>query len=105
MSMTDSIGSLTVATRGQWMTGVSTDIATTFARPAGKIGDTLHIKGSLVSMGKTLAFTRIDFSDSNGKIVAYGHHTKYIASTLNHEKNVKFSADGETVIEGKEEDD
>lgn len=50
--MTDTMGSLTVATKGQWMTGVSTDIATTFARPAGKVGDTLHVKGSLVSMGE-----------------------------------------------------
>lgn len=90
MSMTDSIGSLTVATKGQWMTGVSTDIATTFARPAGRVGDVLNVKGTLVSMGespasrcrhvalmmsdagKTLAFTRIDFTDPQGRLVAYG---------------------------------
>ncbi|KAG8846894.1 hypothetical protein FRB96_001739 [Tulasnella sp. 330] len=53
--------------------------------------------------GKTLAFTRIDFTDSKGRIVAYGHHTKYIASTLNHEKNVTFSNDGEAIVEGKDE--
>jgi acyl-coenzyme A thioesterase 13 len=27
-------------------------------------------------------------------------HTKFIGKTVNHEKNVKFSPDGESVVEG-----
>lgn len=34
------------------MTGVSTDIGTSFVRPAGRVGDTLHAKAILTGMGK-----------------------------------------------------
>jgi acyl-coenzyme A thioesterase 13 len=51
MSLTDTIGSLAVATKGQWMTGVSTDIGTSFVKPAGKPGDVLHARGVLTAMG------------------------------------------------------
>ncbi|QRV92314.1 thioesterase superfamily protein [Ceratobasidium sp. AG-Ba] len=99
-SLTDTVGSLAVGTKGQWMTGVSTDIATTFIKPAGKEGDTLHCIGIVDGMGKTLAYTRIEFKNPAGQLVAFGHHTKFIGKTVNHEKNVKFSPDGESLIEG-----
>lgn len=54
MSLTDTLGSLAVASRGQYMTGVSTDISTSFVRPAGKPGDELKITATLTAMG---AFT------------------------------------------------
>ncbi|CAE7222509.1 unnamed protein product [Rhizoctonia solani] len=41
-SLTDTIGSLAVGTKGQWMTGVSTDIGTSFVKAAGTEGDTLY---------------------------------------------------------------
>jgi hypothetical protein len=66
MSLTDTMGSLAVATKGQYMvrfgfiqtiarfiflkTGVSTDIGTSFCRPAGRTGDVLHIKAQLIGM-------------------------------------------------------
>lgn len=50
-SLTDSVGSLAVGTKGQWMTGVSTDIGTSFLLPAGKKGETLYCKGTVVGMG------------------------------------------------------
>ncbi|KAG8686160.1 hypothetical protein FRC08_012712 [Ceratobasidium sp. 394] len=99
-SLTDTVGSLAVGTKGQWMTGVSTDISTTFIKPAGNEGDTLHCIGVVEGMGKTLAFTKIEFRNPAGQLVAFGHHTKFIGKTINHEKNVKFSPDGESVIEG-----
>jgi len=34
------------------MTGVSTDIGTSFVRPAGTVGDVLHAKAVLTAMGK-----------------------------------------------------
>jgi acyl-coenzyme A thioesterase 13 len=52
LSLTDTLGSLAVATRGQWMTGVSTDIGASFVKPSGRIGDMLTAKASLVGMGK-----------------------------------------------------
>ena len=54
MSLTDTLGSLAVASRGQYMTGVSTDISTSFVKPAGKPGDELKITATLTVMG---AFT------------------------------------------------
>ena len=51
LSLTDSLGSLAVATHGKFMTGVSTDIGTSFVRPAGVEGDTLLASATLISMG------------------------------------------------------
>ena len=51
LSLTDTLGSLAVATKGHFMTGVSTDIGTSFVRPAGRVGDTLYAKAILTGMG------------------------------------------------------
>jgi len=104
LSLTDSLGSLVIATKGQFMTGVSTDIGTSFVKPGGRVGDTLFAKANLISMGRTLAYTRIEFLNAKGDLVAYGHHTKFVGKALQHEKNVKLSEDGETVIEGEIDD-
>ena len=40
-----------LASKGHFMTGVSTDIGTSFVRPAGRVGDTLHAKAVLTEMG------------------------------------------------------
>jgi len=86
------------------MTGVSTDIGTSFVRPSGRAGDILNAKASVVGMGKSLAYTRVEFFNSAGDLVAYGHHTKYISKSSSHENNVKFSKDGQTVVEGSDVD-
>ncbi|TFK64632.1 thioesterase thiol ester dehydrase-isomerase [Pluteus cervinus] len=104
LSLTDTLGSLAVASKGQYMTGVSTDIGTSFVRPAGRAGDVLHAKATLTGMGKSLAYTRVEFTNPSGELVAYGHHTKYIGKSSAHPKNVILSADGESVIEGEDLD-
>ncbi|KAL9711209.1 hypothetical protein Ac2012v2_005749 [Leucoagaricus gongylophorus] len=83
------------------MTGVSTDIGTSFVRPAGRVGDMLHAKTMLTGMGKQLAYTRTDFMNAQGELVAYGYHTKYIGKSSIHANNVEFSQDGEIVLEGE----
>lgn len=72
MSLTDTLGSLAVASRGHFMTGVSTDIGTSFIKPAGRVGDTLYGKAVVTAMGTSLAFTRVDFTDDKGTLVAHG---------------------------------
>ena len=52
LSLTDTLGSLAVASKGQFMTGVSTDIGTSFVRPAGRVGDTRYAKAILIGMGR-----------------------------------------------------
>ncbi|KAF8583329.1 thioesterase thiol ester dehydrase-isomerase [Ramaria rubella] len=101
-SLTDTLGSLAVATKGQFMTGVSTDIGTSFVRGAGTTGDILNVKAVVVGLGRSLAYTRVEFTDRKGQLVAFGHHTKYVGKSNEHPKNVKFSEDGEKVIEGED---
>ncbi|GAA6062671.1 hypothetical protein JCM10212_000571 [Sporobolomyces blumeae] len=100
-SVVDTMGSLALSSKGLFMTGVSTDINVTYVRGA-KLGETLNVKGEVVNMGRTLAFTRVELkSAQTGKLLAYGSHTKFISEALKGEKNVKLSEDGETVLEGK----
>ncbi|KAL0961131.1 hypothetical protein HGRIS_006105 [Hohenbuehelia grisea] len=94
------MGSLVVASKGQYMTGVSTDINASFVKPAGRVGDILHMKGMLTGMGKNLAFTRVEFTTPSGELVAYGSHSKYIGKSSVHAKNVHLSEDGETLLSG-----
>ena len=54
LSLTDTLGSLAVASKGKWMTGVSTDIGTSFVRPAGRLDDVLHARAVVTAMGKQL---------------------------------------------------
>jgi acyl-coenzyme A thioesterase 13 len=56
LSLTDTLGSLAVASKGHWMTGVSTDIGTSFVRPAGRVGDVLHATCILTGIGEDLIF-------------------------------------------------
>lgn len=106
MSLTDTLGSLAVASRGHFMTGVSTDIGTSFIKPAGRVGDTLYGKAVVTAMGKSLAYTRVDFTNDEGILVAYGcmsslyeksqihgqctDHTKYIGKSSSHEVRPRF---------------
>ncbi|KAG6831930.1 hypothetical protein H0H92_006531 [Tricholoma furcatifolium] len=120
LSLTDTLGSLAVATKGHFMTGVSTDIGTTFVRPAGRVGDVLHAKATLTGLGKSLAYTRVDFTSPDGELVAYGYHTKYVGKSSSHpvsvliefqhmkgaervgQKNIKLTKDGVSeVVEDK----
>jgi acyl-coenzyme A thioesterase 13 len=110
MSLTDTLGSLAVASQGQYMTGVSTDISTSFVKPAGKPGDDLKMTATLTAMGtsrfhvprpsprwertqrhavifffvlfagKSLAYTRIDFTNPAGQLVAYGSESSLASS-------------------------
>jgi acyl-coenzyme A thioesterase 13 len=51
MSLTDTLGSLAVATKGQYMTGVSVDISTSFIKPAGKVHDVFTAEAVVDGIG------------------------------------------------------
>ena len=53
MSLTDTLGSLAVATKGQFMTGVSVDIGTSFVKPGGRVGDELTAKAVVTGIGQS----------------------------------------------------
>lgn len=111
--MVDLGGSLAVASRGLYATGVSTDLngkcyaaqlqfyvsnpnEVTYLNSGGKVGDVLkavvtcdkckyhrviffgsHISNTRV-VGKTLAYTSIQFTNSKGEVAARGSHTKLV---------------------------
>lgn len=78
---------MAVASRGLYSTGVSTDLNVTYIKSGGKIGDTVHCKFTCDSLGKTLAFTNVEFTNDKGQLVARGSHTKFIAIAHTHEEN------------------
>jgi hypothetical protein len=49
------------------MTGLSTDIGASFAKPAGKPGDVLHAKAVLTAMGETLSGLSFQLNDAEGR--------------------------------------
>lgn len=85
--LVDTGGSLAVASRGLYSTGVSTDLNVTYIKAAGKIGDSVTCRFMCDSLGKTLAYTRVEFSNEKGQLVARGSHTKFVAIARQHEEN------------------
>ncbi|EBA27194.1 PaaI_thioesterase family protein [Aspergillus fumigatus A1163] len=88
-SMVDLGGSLAVASRGLFATGVSTDLNVTYLSSGGKVGDKIQ-----AVLGKTLAYTNIKFMNSKGEVFARGSHTKYIALAWKDPKNIVEELDG-----------
>ncbi|KAF7906638.1 hypothetical protein EAF00_000917 [Botryotinia globosa] len=87
-SMVDLGGSLAVASRGLYATGVSTDLNVTYLNSGGKVGDVLKAVVTCDKFGKTLAYTSIQFTNSNGEVAARGSHTKYVALAWKEPKNI-----------------
>ncbi|KAF6825899.1 thioesterase superfamily protein [Colletotrichum plurivorum] len=84
-SLVDLGGSLAVASKGRFMTGVSTDINVTYLNPGGTPGDIMTGTATCDKMGRTLAYTTISFFNKKGELAARGSHTKYIAKTWSSE--------------------
>ncbi|KAJ2454840.1 hypothetical protein EV183_001259 [Coemansia sp. RSA 2336] len=76
-TLVDVGGSLAIATHGFTTTGVSTDLSVSFLSPSGE-GSNIVFDAQVLKLGRTLAYTRVDIF-SGEKMVATGHHTKYIA--------------------------
>ncbi|CAL3968878.1 hypothetical protein PZA11_004840 [Diplocarpon coronariae] len=87
-SMVDLGGSLAVASRGLYATGVSTDLNVTYLNPGGQVGDVLRAVVKCDKFGKTLAYTSIEFTNAKGQIAARGSHTKYVALAWKHRQNI-----------------
>ncbi|KAL4787561.1 HotDog domain-containing protein [Aspergillus varians] len=87
-SMVDLGGSLAVASRGLYATGVSTDLNVTYLSSGGKVGDKILAEVTCDKFGKTLAYTSIRFMNAKGDIFARGSHTKYVALAWKDPKNI-----------------
>ncbi|KAL5396975.1 hypothetical protein PMIN03_004038 [Paraphaeosphaeria minitans] len=86
--MVDLGGSLAVASRGLFATGVSTDLNVTYLSSGGKIGDIIRADVSCDKFGKTMAFTSIQFKNEKDEVFARGSHTKFIALAWKDPNNI-----------------
>ncbi|EJP65419.1 hypothetical protein ACQRIT_004246 [Beauveria bassiana] len=82
-AIVDLGGSLAVSSHGRWKTGVSTDINISYLNPGGNPGDLLKGVAVCDKIGKTLAYTTVQFFNSKGQLAARGSHTKFVAGTEN----------------------
>ncbi|KAK4495732.1 hypothetical protein PRZ48_013000 [Zasmidium cellare] len=87
-SMVDLGGSLAVASRGLFATGVSTDLNVTYLNSGGKVGDTIRAEVVCDKFGKTLAYTSIKFTNASDELVARGSHTKYVSFAWKDPNNI-----------------
>ncbi|KAJ5379049.1 esterase [Penicillium cosmopolitanum] len=87
-SMVDLGGSLAVASRGLYATGVSTDLNVTYLNSGGKVGDKILAEVTCDKFGKTLAYTNIRFTNGKGDVVARGSHTKYVTLAWKDPQNI-----------------
>ncbi|KAL7910880.1 HotDog domain-containing protein [Trichoderma velutinum] len=100
-SLVDLGGSLAVASTGRFATGVSTDLngkgmlfyttsahpidsihSVTYLSPGGRPGDILKGTAICEKIGKTLAYTTVQFYNSKGQLAARGSHTKHVHQPL-----------------------
>ncbi|KAK9453986.1 acyl-coenzyme A thioesterase-like protein 13 [Dipodascopsis uninucleata] len=88
-SVVDLGGSLAVASHGLFATGVSTDLNVSYISSGGKIGSEIKILASCDRIGKTLAFTSINFYTLDDVLFARGSHTKYIAAAMKDLNNLE----------------
>ncbi|CUS11731.1 unnamed protein product [Tuber aestivum] len=73
-SMVDLGGSLAVASKGLFSTGLSTDLN--------------EVKQLTSEVGKTLAYTTVLFRNKDDQLVARGSHTKYVKIALTDPENI-----------------
>lgn len=87
-SMVDLGGSLAVASKGLYSTGVSTDINITYLASGGPVGNKVRAEVTCDRFGKTLAFTSIAFRNEEDVLFARGSHTKYVKLAWADERNI-----------------
>ena len=103
--MIDVAGSLAIASKGLYATGVSTDINISYISGV-KQGETIDIDARVDKLGKTLAFTSVELSNKGrlGKQLSYfcfygylltkensvalGRHNKFVAQAYGHAENI-----------------
>ncbi|KAI7869331.1 HotDog domain-containing protein [Spinellus fusiger] len=84
-TVVDIGGSLAIASRGLFATGVSTDINISYLSSATQ-GDVLTMVAKCDRLGKTLAFTSVDIKCKD-TLVAIGRHNKWVAKAHSHPLN------------------
>ncbi|KAK3342706.1 HotDog domain-containing protein [Neurospora tetraspora] len=89
-SMVDLGGSLAVASKGLYATGVSTDLNVTYLSSGGKVGEKISGTAVCEKIGKTLAYTTVTFRNQKGELCARGSHTKYVTQAWNSQNGAEL---------------
>ncbi|CAO3647011.1 unnamed protein product [Cunninghamella echinulata] len=84
-TVVDIGGSLALASKGMFATGISTDINISYISGA-KEGEIVTVDATCDKLGKTLAFTSVQIS-SGDRLVAIGRHNKFVARAYSHPEN------------------
>jgi len=75
-TMVDTVTTSALVATSRGEPGVSVDLAVSYLAAA-NLGETVVVEGSVIKLGKSLAFTRADvFRKSDNKLLATGLHTK-----------------------------
>ncbi|KAG6571321.1 Acyl-coenzyme A thioesterase 13, partial [Cucurbita argyrosperma subsp. argyrosperma] len=78
-SLVDCIGSVALKTLGANTTGVSLEINLSYL-DAAYLDEEIEIDAKVLRLGKTIAVINVELRrKGNGKIIAQGRHTKYLA--------------------------
>ncbi|KAI8053382.1 HotDog domain-containing protein [Syncephalis plumigaleata] len=78
-SLVDICGSLAIASTGDYLTGVSTDLSVSYLNGSA-LNEVITIDARCTKIGKSLAFTAVDIT-SGTRLLAQGRHTKFIAKS------------------------
>ncbi|KAJ9074895.1 hypothetical protein DSO57_1001882 [Entomophthora muscae] len=94
-TLVDIGGSLAIAAKGMFSTGVSTDISVSFLSKA-TLDDVVTMRSRCDKLGKSMAYTTTELLKRNPEtqaeeIVAYGRHTKFVL--LAHQSDAKIKSD------------
>ncbi|KAF3780680.1 Acyl-coenzyme A thioesterase 13 [Nymphaea thermarum] len=78
-SLVDIIGSAVILTTGVLTTGVTLEISVSYLDSA-YLNEEIEIEAKVLRIGKAIAVVNVELrKKGNGKIVATGRHTKYLA--------------------------
>lgn len=86
-TLVDLVGSLAIASRGYFSTGVSTDLNCTYVRSGGVVGQRIHVEAICDNAGRSLAYTDVTFRDDTRRLFARGSHTKFLGKAASHPQN------------------
>mmetsp|Transcript_94060 Transcript_94060/g.162790 ORF Transcript_94060/g.162790 Transcript_94060/m.162790 type:complete len:184 (+) Transcript_94060:26-577(+) len=74
-TLVDVLGTMALLTKDPLRPGVSVEMSQTFLAPANG-GDVVTAVGIVTKYGRSLGFTEVRITDSAGKLLASGRHTK-----------------------------
>ncbi|EPY53675.1 acyl-CoA thioesterase [Schizosaccharomyces cryophilus OY26] len=86
-ALTDLGGSLALASRGLFVSGVSIDMNQTFLKSGGTLGSQILFHAKCDRLGSNIAFTSVDFLTETQETFAKGRHTKFVRNALNDPRN------------------